>query len=444
VFKKITSLNINFSKDAKKIAHNVVWLFGDQILRMGLSLIIGVYVARYLGPENLGTLSYAMALVGIAGPLAGLGLNQIVVRDLVRQEVKRDEVLGTALVLKFAAALTSFLLVIILTQILQKSDYENQLLIAVIAVGSIFQVFDVIEFWFQSQVKSRHIVTAKLVSLIVTSIAKVFLVFTKAPLIAFACIFPIESILNTLSLIVVYYINGYNIKTWKFRLSYGISALKESWPLLLNTFAVVVYTKIDQVMLQQMVGSESVGIYAVAAKISEVWYFIPSALTASFFPLILEAKQVSEEVYHRKLQQLFLLMALISLSIAFPMTFLSEKLISTLYGDSFSEAGLVLAIHIWSAVFVFLGTAQGPWNISEGLQKLSLTRGLLGGIINIVLNIILIPSYGAIGASIATLVSYAVSNYFSNLFNPRTIIIFKMQTKAILLIGELNKLFRIQ
>jgi polysaccharide transporter, PST family len=137
-------------------------------------------------------------------------------------------------------------------------------------------------------------------------------------------------------------------------------------------------------------------------------------------------------------------MALISLSIAFPMTFLSEKLISTLYGDSFSEAGLVLAIHIWSAVFVFLGTAQGPWNISEGLQKLSLTRGLLGGIINIVLNIILIPSYGAIGASIATLVSYAVSNYFSNLFNPRTIIIFKMQTKAILLIGELNKLFRIQ
>jgi O-antigen/teichoic acid export membrane protein len=254
VFKKITSLNINFSKDAKKIAHNVVWLFGDQILRMGLSLIIGVYVARYLGPENLGTLSYAMALVGIAGPLAGLGLNQIVVRDLVRQEVKRDEVLGTALVLKFAAALTSFLLVIILTQILQKSDYENQLLIAVIAVGSIFQVFDVIEFWFQSQVKSRHIVTAKLVSLIVTSIAKVFLVFTKAPLIAFACIFPIESILNTLSLIVVYYINGYNIKTWKFRLSYGISALKESWPLLLNTFAVVVYTKIDQVMLQQMVG----------------------------------------------------------------------------------------------------------------------------------------------------------------------------------------------
>jgi PST family polysaccharide transporter len=196
--------------------------------------------------------------------------------------------------------------------------------------------------------------------------------------------------------------------------------------------AVVLYMKIDQVMLGEMLGDRDVGLYSAAIRLSEVWYFIPVSIVTSVSPSLFEAKKISAALYYQRLGRLSRLVALIALAIAVPMTFASGYLMTTLYGSEYKDAGTVLAVHIWAALFVFLGVAQNPWTVSEGLTKLALLRTSLGAAANIFLNLLLIPTYGPTGAAIATTVSYALSAVILNALSPKTRMIFTLQLSSMI------------
>lgn len=187
---------------------------------------------------------------------------------------------------------------------------------------------------------------------------------------------------------------------------------------------------------------EAVGIYSVAVMLSEVWYFIPMAIVSSVAPSIIAAKKISEKVYYERIQKVFDLMALIAYSIAIPMTFLSSWIILLLFGENFAGAGPVLAIHIWAALFVFLGVAASPWRLNEGLMKFSLVTTPTGAIINVALNFILIPAYNVVGAAIATLVSHFVSAILVLFIIQRTRKIIFIMVKSILLRGYVKQVIK--
>ena len=207
--------------------------------------------------------------------------------------------------------------------------------------------------------------------------------------------------------------------------------LKDSWPLILSGVMVTIYMKIDQVMLGNMASNEAVGNYAAAVRFSEIWYFFPTAICASVFPAIIRVKQKSKQKYYEKLQQLYDLMAWMSLAIAFTMTFTSDTLIQMLLGTEYTEAGKILAWHIWASPFVFLGVARSQWLIAENLTKLSFATTSLGTIVNILLNLWLIPIYEGTGAAIATVISYAIAAYFASMLYPIMFHTSWMLTKAL-------------
>jgi PST family polysaccharide transporter len=202
--------------------------------------------------------------------------------------------------------------------------------------------------------------------------------------------------------------------------------------------AIVTYMKIDQIMLSEMVSDQAVGVYAAAIRISELWYFIPTALVLSVFPSIIEVKKISEAAYYHRLQKLFDVMAGLALVIAVPMTLLSDVVIRLLYSAQYAGAGPILAIHIWAALFVFLGVAQSPWDISEGLTQLALLRTLLGAVINVAMNFVLLPLYAGLGAAISTVVAYAVSACLANALDARTRPILILQIKSLFLVRYLR------
>ena len=183
-------------------------------------------------------------------------------------------------------------------------------------------------------------------------------------------------------------------------------------------------------MLATMLDDRAVGIYSAAAQISEVWYFIPMAITASVTRSLVEAKMSNEGLYHHRIERLFRLMGIIAASITIPMTFAADIMVHILFGADYADAGPVLAVHIWSTLFVFIGVAQGPWTLNEGLMKLALIRTALGAIANVAMNILLIPAYGPLGAALATVVSYALSAVALNAIDARTRKIFIMQLNA--------------
>jgi len=418
-------------QNLQKILTNTVWLFADRILRMGFGLVVGVWVARYLGPEQFGLFSYVLAFVALFGVFATLGLDDIVVRDIVRNPSDKDEILGATFSLKLLGGLVGILLTTAGILLLRPNDRLTHSMVAIIASGLIFQSFDTISFWFQSQVQIKYVVYAKNGAFILIALAKVGLILSHASLIAFAWAALAEIILGAVGLTLAYGANGHLVRAWRGSIARARSLLTDSWPLILAGLAIVVYMKIDQIMLGEMLGNQAVGLYSAATRISEIWYFIPVAIVSSASPSIVEAKAISDSLYYQKVDKLFRLMAVLAFSIVIPMTFFSGHIIDLLYGPEFAGAGSVLAIHIWAAVFVFLGVAQGPWTVNEGLMKLSLQRTVIGAVANVVLNLLLIPRIGVVGAAISTLIAQALSSCILNRFDRRTRRIFTLQMRAL-------------
>jgi len=258
-----------------------------------VGLLVGVWVARYLGPKDYGLLSYAQAFVGLFSALATLGLDSIVVRELVKNEDKRDKLLGTAFWLRFIGSFLMIGLIAIVIQFTSSDQYTN-ILVLIVSGATIFQAFNVIDFYFQAKVLGRYSALATIVSLFISSIVRVILILQKAPLIAFAWMIVFDSVILALGYLYFYLkstaINRQHFR-FKFNKSIAISLLKDSWPLILSSIAITIYMKVDQVMIQSMLGSEAVGQYSAAVRISEAWYFIPMVITSSLFPAIINAKK---------------------------------------------------------------------------------------------------------------------------------------------------------
>jgi PST family polysaccharide transporter len=362
------------------------------------------------------------------------GLDGIVVRDLVQERARGNEILGTAFTIKLVGALLTIVTAVIAIRLLQPADSLVHALVAIVAAGTVFQALDVIDFWFQSRVEARFVVYARGAAFLIASIVKVVLIVTEAPLIAFAWVVSVELLLAALGLVLAYRATGQRLSRWTANVQRLAHTLKDCWPIALAGVAVMVYMRIDQVMLGQMLGNQAVGVYSAAARISEVWYFIPTAIVVSVTPALIEAKKKSAALYYVRLTQLFRLMSGIALAIAVVMTFAADYVSALLYGDAYEGVGTILAIHIWAALFVFLGVAQSPWSINEGLTKLALVRTVLGAAANVVLNLVLIPPYGPVGAAVATTVSYALSAVILNAFSSSTRRIFALQLKSMLLV----------
>ncbi|MDM5272409.1 flippase [Sulfurovum sp. zt1-1] len=400
-----------------KYAKNTSWLFFERILRMLVGLFVGVWVARYLGPEQYGLFNYVVSFVGLFTIIATFGLDSIIIRELVKNSSRRDELIGTAFWLKFFGAFIVLLILAIAINFTSNDTYTNTL-VFIIASATIFQSFNAIDLFFQSKVLSKYVVYVNVIGLFITSVIKIILILNEAPLIAFAWVILVDKVILAIGFIYFYIKKEsiYAIKGLKFNKNTAMNLLKQSWPLILSSLLISIYTKIDQVMLKEIVSNEAVGLYAVAVRLSEIWYFIPIIISSSLFPAIINAKKQGEQFYYARLQKLYDLMIWTAIILAVFFTFISNTLVEHLYGLQYKQAGNVLIIYAWAGIFVFFGNAWGKWMINENLQKTVMKMQALSLIANIILNLILIPTYGIMGAAIATLVSYGIGHTVFALF----------------------------
>jgi polysaccharide transporter, PST family len=418
-------------KNVRDIVANTGWLMADRILRMGVGLVVGVWVARYLGAAQFGLLSYAGAFVALFSTLATLGLPPLVIRTITDHPEQRLAILGTTFWLQIFGGIATLVLSLGTMLVLRHDDPIMLSLVAIFASSTIFQAFETIDLWFQSGVQSKYTVFAKNTAFLIIAIVKVVLIMLKAPLLAFAGAMLAEIMMGMVGLIILYEHQGHSIRAWRWSLTLAQKLLRESWPLILSGFSIMIYMRVDQIMLGQLAGDQTVGVYSAATRISEVWYFVPTAIASSVSPGIYAAKKAGDEaLYYRRIGQSLSVLSLIAIVIAVPMTFLSGPIIAWLFGNEYAAAGPILAIHIWAAWFVFTGIGTSTWFIAEGLTHLSFQRTLIGAVINIGLNFVLIPAYGGIGAAIATVISQAFASFLSNAFHPQARKIFRIQLRS--------------
>jgi len=414
----------------KDILWNSGWIISEKIISISSGLFLSILLVKYLGVNDFGKLNFLLAIVSLIIPLASLGLNAIITRELIEKPKEANLIIFTSIIFRFVAGMLSLLLIVFVSYFGGWFPSEDRSSLLILGFGYVFSALQVIDYWFQSKLLSKYVVKARVITLSLFLLLKIFCLIEYNSFQIIIVLTAIEVCFQSLILLVPYHFIAKNILKWRFNFTYGKAIVSESYWLILSGFAAVLYLKIDQIMIGVFLDDKSVGIYAIASRFSEVWYFIPTAIVTSLFPLLLETKKLSYQKYKEKLQNIFSMLFWMAVIIALVMQLISAPLINILYGEELQQASSVLIIHIWAGIFIFMRALFSKWLIAERLLYFSLISQGSGALVNIVLNYYLIPIYGVQGAAVTTLISYAVASWLILFLNKKTTPIAFMMMRA--------------
>lgn len=391
----------------QRYLRNTSWLFAARVFILVIAFFVNAYLARYLGPGNFGLLNYVFSFVGLFGFLSSLGLESIANREITRNHEQKNVVIGTSFYLKILGSLLA-VIAIFITARLTTQDPVLLGLITMYSLVYIFSAFGIIDVYFQSQVLSKYPALVTIIAGLISAVLKLVAIALGAGIIWLTAIYVLESAVTAAGLWLVFTHTGSRLRDWNFDRRLALKMLGDAWPLMFSAVAWSIYMKIDQVMIKNMISNESAGIYAVAAKLSEFWYFIPSSICASVFPAIINAKKVSQTSYEKRLASLYGLMFYLSFGVAAIISLGAKEIIFLLFGQQYLGAVTALRLYVWAGIGVSLSGALSYYLISENRTIVNAFATALGAVANVLLNLLLIPRYGISGAAAASFLSYTL------------------------------------
>jgi len=394
----------------KRVFSNFSWLMFEQVLRIIVGFFVSVFFIRKFSVETYGAYNYALAFITFFTAIAGLGLDQIVVRDLVAKTNDREKIIGTSLVMRLIASTISTILALVTISFLRPGNSLIFNLVFAFSFSFVFQSFYVFDFWFQSKILSKYSVVAKSLGFLITTGLKIVLLVKNAPIIYFAYLFSFEFLF---ALVGLWFFYRYKNKDTKIAIDWklGKQMVNSSWPLILSGLAIYFYMRLNQILLGNILGDREVGIYSLAVMFSEFWYFVPVSLCNSVFPSLIKYKNTNNYLYNLRTKQFLRFLFLLCVGVAVFVTMFGKYFIVLVYGTKYIESAGVLSILIWSGVAVSMGVASGQLLVIENATKLSLKRTLIGAIVNVILGILLVPRFGVIGAAWSNLFGYYFATY---------------------------------
>lgn len=432
---KVVLKCLNKIKESK-VAKNTIWIISERVLQMIISLVVGVISARYLGPSNYGTLNYGASLINIFSAITKLGLDSIIIKEYIDKKEKNGEILGTAMVMRLISSLFSVIMILILVLIMKPNNNTILVVTLLQSTALFFQIYELIDFWFQARLQSKYVAIAKSTAYIIVAIYKITLLILKKPVEWFAFSTALDYIIIFIIMILMYKKSkGQSIR---FSKTIAKKLIKNSYHFILSGLMVTIYTQMDKLMIGNMLDEEQVGLYSIATAICVMWGFIPEALINSIRPTIYEAKKTDEELYLIKLKQLYAIIFWIGIFFALGITIFSKLIINILYGKEYLAARKALIIAVWYTGLSYLGSARGTWIVCENKNKYVKKYIIYGAIVNLILNSILIPTIGICGAAIATLVTQIVVVLMAPLLYKETRISTKYMLDGILLKGVIK------
>ncbi len=386
-----------------KEAKNAGWLIGGRVLQMIFSLLVGILTARYLGPGNYGLISYGTAYVSFFSAFCTLGLNSVIIKDFTDHPDEQGEAIGSAIVMRLFSSLLSAIMLVSFVSII---DHDEPLTITVVAfcsLGLIFQVFETFNFWFQAQYKSKITSMATLTAYAFMSVYKIVLLILNKDVRWFALATSVDYIVIAIFLYIAYKKNHGARLSFSRKKAGGL--LKKSYHYILSSMMVAIYAQTDKLMLKNMMGETEVGYYAVATSICAMWTFVLQAIIDSVYPTILKLYEQDKEDYECKNRQLYAIVFYVSLVVSVGFLLLGDLVVKILYGQAYMPSSAILKVVTWYTAFSYLGVARNAWIVSEGKQKYLKYMYGCAAILNVLLNCVFIPLWGAVGAAFASLIT---------------------------------------
>lgn len=391
----------------------------DNILRATGGALISILVARYLGAADYGLLNYALAFTALFGSVAKLGMDRIVVRDLVKHPENAGSILGTIYWLKLIISVLVFTISIIIGWIIKK-DWFFVFLVALISVRTLFNAMDAYDIYYQTQLKSKFVVIPRSIAFTIIAIFKYLLIIESFTIAYFAASYSLEIAIGSLIIIFIYKRKNNTNVNWIFDKAIAKKLLKDGWPLIVTTALIAMHMRVDQLMIGGMLGNSDVGVFSVAVRISEIWLFIPMFAVQTVAPHLLSIREHNHELFHLRMVQLYSAMFWIGAIFGILTILYGRSFIVLLFGEEYRTAYLSLVWIIWTGIFRAQGIAGSVWMVGKNDQTHPLIINSIAVLINIILNFVFIPRYGISGAAFSTLISNGTSTWIVPLFFKET------------------------
>lgn len=420
------------SANRRKVIKNVYWAVLGKTVGILNQLLVGIMVARYLGPEQFGLMNYVLSYVMLFSVFATFGLDGIEIREMSKSNADKNAIMGTAFGLRLGLSLFTILL-IFLTLLRFESDPYTFAMVMVFSLSLIATAFNVIRNYFTSIILNEYVVKTEISRSVLGALIKVVLLLCHCSLTWFIVASTFDFMLVAGGYLYSYQKKAGAIRAWNFDLAVAKKLLHESFPLLLSGAAIIIYQKINAVMIRNMLDNAAVGQFSVAAKIVEMGTFVPMVIAQTITPLLVRAHQEDPVRYTAKRQQFMDIMVWSGIAMAATMSLLAAPAIRILYGEEYLAAIPVLQIMAWRTVFIALQSASGVMILAENLQRWVVIRNLIGLIVSVVFNYLLIPGLGIVGSAIATVLTMAFAGYFSHMLIKPYHYLVPVQTSAIFL-----------
>lgn len=400
-----------------KIAKNAGWMIGGKVLQMLISVFVSILTTRFLGPSNLGLINYGITYINFFFPLCTLGLNSILVREIITRPNEEGTVLGTALTMRLTASTISVIIINLIVSVVDAGESLTRLVVFLTSFSVIFNSFEIFNFWFQSRLESRISALANLIAFIVFTVYRIVLIVTGKTVEYFALATSIDYI--CIAVILLYAFKRSSGKKLTFNLKMGKEMLARSYHFILPSMMIVIYGQTDKFMLKHMISSEEIGYYSTAQTFCTLWCFVLVAIIDSMYPSILGAINEKDEPRFNRLNiLLYRIVFYVSIGVSTMICIIAPFIIPALYGEAFLPAVNPLRIITWYTAFSYLGVAREAWIVGKNRQKYLKYIYFFAAISNVLLNLILIPRWGSSGAAVASLIAQILTSIIIPMFIP--------------------------
>ena len=391
-----------------RVFKNASWIIGCKVGQMIINLVVGMLTARYLGPSNYGVINYAASIVAFVTPIMQLGMNNILVQEIVNGPEKEGETLGTAITMSVCSSLLCIVGVVAFVNIANAGEHETILVCLLYSFVLVFQAFEMIVYWFQAKLLSKYTSIMMFAAYVVVAAYKIYLLVTEKNVYWFAAAQAIDAALIAIGCIIIYKKLGGQ------KLSFSKAAAKRMFSkshfYIVSSMMVTIFAQTDKIMIKLMLNNEETGYYSAALTVAALSSFVFTAIVDSMRPTIFESKNQSEAEFEYRLILLYSIVIYLSLAQCLVMTALANPIIRFLYGAQYMPAASALQIGVWYTTFSYLGMVRNIWILAENKQKYLWQINLSGALANVVLNYLLIPIMGINGAALASLITQFFTN----------------------------------
>ena len=393
----------------QKVISNAAWIIACKVVQAVLQLIITMLLARYLGPSNYGVISYAASLVAFCVPIMQLGFRNTLVRELIDFPENEGSIMGTALFLNLISAAACMLGMISFAAVANAGEKTTVIVCALYSTSLIFQALEMCQYWFQAKLLSKYTSVTMLAAYILVSLYKFFILITRKSIYWFAVSDAVEFMLISVALLVIYKMAGG--KKPKISLSVGKEMFSRSRYYIVSNLMVTIFAQTDRIMLELMCGDKITGYYSAAITCANMASFVFYAIIDSARPSIFQKKNENNLDFERSLSNLYSVIIYLSLLQSLVITVFAPLVVKIIYGAQYMDSVGILRLVVWYTTFSHLGIIRNIWILTEGKQKKLWIINLSGALLNVLINYLLIPHFGAMGAAFASLATQIFTNF---------------------------------